>query len=596
MADAPDTALRGLLRQLAIGLSVFRLYAGDVGVPAVRAAVGRIDTAAGLALAGGPVTVDLRAGRFVGPDGAALDDDGLVRLAAACFERRVEHLEVTAPPRAAELAVLFAALSDPPEEVAAAGGVHARLSSAGVTSLRTREDVPVPVGGQALPDEQLVVASWSQATADTPTEVPLELDLRPGEDAASLYLRLRVLAAGLPEDVAARSPFYRRAAELVAELPYAEQPVFARLALDEAATVPFAERFLGQLTDLRLAELLVRVAEHEGIHPAVLARGFTAAGGRHPTLHRLALDLLSVPADDPTAVTDPAPLVAAFPADEAAGRELALLACADVLRNAPRPEHLTAIAAAVTAELRAALIAGRTGAVEDLLAVVAAAADADPGGPLRSVLVDTLDGEVVLALLAASAEAVPSRHLRPFGAHAIGPLLAALGLADDDQRPRVSAMLVRLLPDHLDVVKAEIPRQSPTTLIGLAAVLGELGGPRLLPVLSRLALHPDPDVLRATVAAVARQDPVSAPPLLAAIATRTGDHDVQRRCIDALAPLGTPAASDALQRLARRGSSPLPPRMRRRAKAAARRAPTRTSSSRPIGPGPPGTGSTGGRR
>lgn len=569
---------RALLRQLAVGLSVHRLYPNDPGAPAFVAACTRIREQAAQAVAGGPVHVELRSGHLVLDDDR--DDQGLERLAQACFERRVEHLYVVHPPAPDELSALFTTLSTDPTDVEAAGGVATLLERAGVRSMLATEEDPAAAQGEELPEHLASIAAWTEVVADEAVEQALAIRLAPDDDAGSLYARLREAGTSLPEDATARSPFYRHADALLAELPATEQPVFGRLVLDAARSETFAERFLGHLTDHRLAELLVRVAEHEGTHPAVLARELGSAGGRGASLPRLTLDLVSGPAPPwsappPTGVH---PLVAAFPANADQGRALALTALLDVLLHQPRPEHLEAIVQAATGQLRADLLAGDLTAVVELLTTLDWVRELTGAGrdhPLQRPWSDALDAETVAGLAAEAAAAGDPRrldHLRPFGAEAIPPLLTVLS-ADPAPAVRgvVNDTLVRLVPDHLDVVYLEISRQPPEALAQLADVLGRIGGSRVLALLGRLCHHPSALVLLPTIDALAGQHATAAVPLLAAITARTDDRDVQARCVDAIARHGGREGSQQLHTFARRSSSPLPFRLRRRAARAARR-------------------------
>lgn len=573
-----EDARRGLLRQLAVGLSVHRLYPGDPGAPAFVAACTRIREEAEQALATGPVHVELRSGQLLLDD--ERDDPGLERLAEACFERRVEHLYVVRPPASDELSALFTTLSTDPATVESAGGVAALLDRSGVRSMLATEEDPAAAQGEELPEDLQAIAAWTEAVPDEAIEAALTIRLEPDDDAHRLYARLRRAADTLADEVSARSPFYRHADTLLAGLPVDQQPVFGRLLLDAAAGEAFAERFLGHLTDHRLAELLVRVAEHEGTHPAVLARQLGSVGARGATLPRLTLDLVSGPAPARPTPAPAAghPLVASFPADADQGRALALTALLDVLLSEPRGEHLEQIVQAASARLRTDLLAGDLTAALELLTTLDEARDLTGGGrshPLQRPRREALDTATVAELAAGAAAAGDPRRmdrLRPFGATAIPPLLAVLSSDPDPAvRGQVNDTLVRLVPDHLDVVYQEISRQPPEALAELAGVLGRIGGSRVLPLLNRLALHPSPTVLLPTIAALAGQHPSAAVPLLGAIPARCDDPEVRRHSIDAIGRLGGREAREQLQALARRSSSPLPRGLRRHAARVARR-------------------------
>lgn len=566
-------AKSALLSELAIGLSLHRLYAGGSGTDSLRASHERIRQAATTALADGPVEVEVRSARLL-IDGRPHHAGGVDRLAGACFARRVEHLVVAAPPSGAELTALFEALSQEPATVAADGGVPTLLAKRGVEAILASEDDPAPESGDELADQLLGMADLDTA-GDQALAHALSVELRPDDDAGSLHSRLSTVADDLPDQAAARSPFYRHATGLVAGLPADQQARFGRLVIDAAERDRFSERYLGHLPDDELAELIVRVAEHEGSHPAPLANEVATAHGRHAAVSRLTLDFsVGARLGSDTSDTQPTdseaarshPLAAAFPDDAHEGRQLAMTALLDFLANEPRDDQRESVRQAVIHRLRAGVGVGDLQLVTELLYAADASVALDPREALSDVREHVLDAETVSAALRLGAQtAVPV--LRPFGAAAVRPLL--LSLDPERGAPVVAAAaesLVQLLPPHLEVVTSELIRLPRPAVTELVAVLDRLEEVDVLPLLSRLAGSRDADVLERVVAALRDRAPATTAPVIARIAVRTDDRHVQARCLEALAHQRTDSSRALLDQLAARSSSPLPRRLRRYAR------------------------------
>lgn len=602
-----------LLRQLATGLGVHRLYDGG-DVAAVGEAAERIAGAARDALAAGACEVVVAGQRFQG----APPGEHLARLAAALFERRVEHLRLEAIPTPDELSVLFAALSEDPATVEAAGGVQARLAAAGVAALRTSEDVPDPTSGQATPEE-LVAASEAAPTAEDRTaELAHALEMLPERDAEVLFDKLRQVAARLPEGAAARSPFYREVAVLAAALPPEQRPRFDRLLLEAAATDTFAERTLGHLTDVGLAELVARVARHEGVDPRALARQVAELGHRHANLPRLVLERgLARNQQEPTAhggrdrvaaeygddlaagydeliATEPTsgepvavdelvraagagvapgpsahPLALGFPDDEAAGRAIAATTLVDLLINRPREDHLVGLCAAIEEQLRVDVAQRRVVEVRQLLGAwhqAAALVEPAVARRLEEVVPRVVDVEVVVAALEAGA-GLALALLQPFGASVVAPLVAALEpYRTPEVRRAARQVLSALAADHLAAVGEAVAPRSAAARQEVVAALEGVGEPGVVAVLGRIAQHRDADLQLRVLGALAGVDPSRAAPVIGGIVTRAKAREVQRRGLDVLAAGGVPASRDLLYRLADRRASPLPGGLRRRAR------------------------------
>lgn len=582
MDDPTVAASRALLRQLAIGLSVHRLYPDNSNVPSFLAAAERIRSASDAALVSGPVRLEVRSGRFrVGDE--PITGEGVDRLAHACFERRVELVEIDAVPTVAELGHWFTLLSSDVSDLERDGGMEAALFASDVTSIRASARAPVPAVDDATPRH------LGLADHPVPHEVRKvdedidDLELLPGEGGAALFRRLvqRTAAAGAPSTP---TTFYRRAAALVDDLPAEERAVFGARLFEGLETVPFAEHYAGHLTDVALARLISEVAYHTGRDPGVLASEVAVTAARHGTLR----GLLAGNADEPIDTRhwlgqEPAEderLRADFPDTAEGNRTLASLALIDVMLAGPREEHLVGILDNVTDQLREHVRQRAEPEVHGLLEMLDTAAAVVPAGlaprldqPRRT----TLTIEVVAAAIAAgprTSDDGDARLFAPFGTSAIEPLLGAL--ARDLGTPAASRLVdtvVSLGVDHLDDIETSMSAHGPAVIARLIPVIGRTHGPAADTLLARLARRNDPVVLTAVVNTVAHRDPAGAVPIIAGIAGRTTDHAVRDHCLDALSHLPSRAGVAQLEELASRRNSPrLPWRVRRRARRLARTA------------------------
>ena len=124
MSGGEDRAreVAGLLRQLWLGLAAYRLFPGSSDRPGFVAAVERIGDSVRSALASGPIDVEVRGDGFVFAGTPLPPNETTERLARACFERRVERVEIAAVPDVRDLERAFAMLSMPPEDLRERGG------------------------------------------------------------------------------------------------------------------------------------------------------------------------------------------------------------------------------------------------------------------------------------------------------------------------------------------------------------------------------------------------------------------------------------------------------------------------------------------
>lgn len=558
-------AARAVLRQFAIGLSVHRLYPGNPQASAFVAAVDRIGAVVAAGLTGGPIRIEVRSGRFV-VDEQPIEGDGVDRLAQACFERRVEHVVVDAEPTLEELAALFELLSTDAGSIEEDGGMAAALSARGVTSIRAATGAPEPASGEEVPEHLLGLADWVEAVDEEVTDADASLELEPGESGAQLYDRLSRLAADLPDDGTRRTSFFQRASWVAGSLPLDERAQFGRRLIDRLSTEPFAERYAGHLTDVAFAGVIADVAQREGIDPVALATEVGAAAGRHTTLQQLLATTPVTTVDeappeaDEQGYPEDARLRDGFPQTEEQGHHLAALALADVLLNEPREEQFVRILDNATEQLGVAIALGQLTAAGGVLQALETAGERGPGRiaarvgqPRSRALTAPIVAEAVTAM-AASGRTLEPEVFTAFGSAAIEPIIGALS---QDPRARTAAWLVdALVPlatDHLDVLQAALGRQRPEVVAGLVPVIGRVGGPRLVPVLSRLALRDEPVVLRAVVDTMAQHDPVTGAPVIVLVCRTTSDRAIRNHGLDTLAALPGGVGGPHLEDLATRG-------------------------------------------
>lgn len=572
---------RSLLRALAIGLSVYRLYPDSPTASSFVTACDAIRVAATTALRSGPVRVEVRSAQLVVGD-EPVTDPGVERLAEACFERRVELVGVDAVPTVAELRSWFELLSTDVDELDRAGGVSAMLHTRGISSILTTSRAPQPSSGEDRATELLGPADWT--IAEQRSDELGELQLEPGESGPALYTRLSELAASLSDERSARTAFFQRAGWVVADLPRHERAVFGITLFDRVTNEGFAERYVGHLTDVALADMVADVAWFLGLDPVELAAEVAVKAGRHATLVQLfetgAMGVLrrAVAADEVVLPDDPT-LVAGFPETPEEGRVLAATALVDVLLNGPRQEHLEGIVDNLTTRLREAVVAG---APEPVRALLGALDEVARVGSRQLVARTELPRQQALdpATLSRGCAAATSagrsfdpQVLIPFDVHAVAPLIAALGdNPDGPTRSRLLVVLGVVGAQHIGVVTAALDRQSPERAVRLAPMVAEATGLDVVSLLSDLALRAPPPVLHEVIDALADRDPDGAAPVVARITRDAKQPTLRDHGLVTLARLPRGVGRAHLEALASRNGSPLPWRARGRARRLARQA------------------------
>lgn len=567
---AVDTGRRSgtveaLLRQLAVGLSTYRLYPGELTQPAFRTAAERVMDAADAAVAAGTVEATVQAGRF------HVDEDAVVservnRLADACFTRRVEYLRIERRPTLDELDAFFDALSRDPDEVAEAGGIGNLLEARAVTAIVASAGAPAPTTGDddATPDEDAMST----------------LRLLPDDNATAVYDRLRTAGEALDEITSARSSFFRNAAALVTGLDAHEHDAFDDLVVDRVTTDAFAERYAGHLTDPQVARLIARAARHRQAEPIELAIDFVRRTGRQQALVAVVRDLVTGTRAPATHDDGPTPagggLHEGFPADAEDGRRLALVALGDYLRADVAPEQLQRVVTAVTKQLRAYVGKGETGHVRDLLGVLDdARADlpGDVGLLLRAPRQQALTPALVAGVVGRTPD--PRRTmdpLRPFGPAAIDALVAAVARNKGRSDSKLLAAITAVVHDRPKDLERHLDHDAWHVVRDLATVLRRVGGAATVPQLERLAGHEHEAVRREALRGLTSLPTSESAHAIARAIPSLRTPAEQEEGIEALAASNAPQAPDLLRALAaRRGRPRLSWRLRRTARRAARR-------------------------
>lgn len=590
-----------LLRQLALGLSTYRLYPGELEQPAFVTASERIRDAAEAALAAGAVHFDLRAGRFHTEDGVAVDDEHAQRLASAAFARGVEHLHVRAVPTVEELAATFEVLSLPEERVAQAyGGADALLRSRGITAISVGAIAPEAGDPGALPLDQLTPAQldvWEEFLQPEQLIDQALIDTDGLSNAAradQVYKALKRVESELPRRFGVSAEFAEGVERVVQALPKALRREFAALAMARASADPMAERYLNHLTDAELVQLLELVAEG-GADPIDLARRLQQVVGRQATFVDLADAMFgrAVPSStDVAQSTRPTLAALAADADESKLKPAVadLVAQRYVATGAAEADAIRAAYPASVEELRAAGLA----AFRDYVQLI------EPGpmldGPLESWrmrlrealsnrdvravarLVDTIatidaEGEKQRAIKAATKRVLDPELiadmaqwaredgeiddvrglLATFDAAAVDGLLDALAAEEDRGRRAVMLGMVSDLGHGYSYLVAErLADERWYVVRNAVTILGRIGGDGALSALVRAGGHHDPRVRREVVRSLVSAAGADAVPYLARLGDDP-DEAVSRAAVGALAVMSSDAAVPALATLARNG-------------------------------------------
>lgn len=597
--DERTQAVVALLRQLSIGLSAYRLFPGDTRQPAFVEAVRRIGAAAEKALIGGTVIVGVHGEEFHFGEDPLRSDETLSRLAMACFERRAELLRVRAVPEEGELQAFYAALTTSVEDVAAAGGLQDMLTKAQVGSIALGA-----VELRAAPREYAVELTEEQAelwerlqegghgAAETLTSMT---GVVPGEEAESIYSRLRGLVSALPQELSDDPDLYRSLRQAVSGLPPEVRSELSSRLIDQVGDEPVAERLLGTMTDTELAKVVVEVAEAEKRDPGELARQLGTAGSRREGLADLTAALvtgrkeaaegaqslngaMALAGSQGGAVgevvsdlmgkemlasqqEDAQAILEEFPDSDVDHEQVAFATIRDFLAIEEDTDRLERVLELWTQEVRDSL--GRRER-ERALRLVQVVEGLEPRGgdgiEERRGLFEAywrriLDPSLIQALIGPSDEqeiAALRSLLAPFGERAIEALLDLLAQEEErTKRATLIAVLSELAADHHDLVGERLNDDRWYVVRNAVTVLHRSqGGPEIIPLLQRAARHPHPLVRREAIWGYAA---AAGPAAIKHIRSMTVDADgtVRHMAVSALGSLVTEEAVGALTEVAR---------------------------------------------
>jgi len=580
----------GLLRQLWLGLAAYRLFPGSSDRPGFVAAVERIGDSVRLALASGPIDVEVRGDGFVFAGTPLPPNETTERLARACFERRVERVEIAAVPDVRDLERAFAMLSMPPEELREGGGAEAMLASAGVRSIMLSALGPSAVEGADHVAEDVVA---------NPARVPdahlLASQLRiddlagaPETRAEALFERLRGLVSDLSIEAGREIDLHATVHDVVTELPPELRRSLVELLVDRVRDDPLAERLIGTMSNAELTRALVDLGRDGRRDPVELANHLAAAGVRHldlvdltealeagreeagtilAGLEEVGVDLTKSRADGfggsvtdalagyltATERDDVRTMQATLPRTDEQRKASALLALRDYLMLEGDDERLGEVLSLWAEGLQEAMAMRDPVRVRELLDSVREALGA--AGEERESLYGSyarqaLAPEAVLALVATvrldDVGATVPEVLEPFGDIGVEVLLDLLAEeADRERRAHLLAALRQVARGHLRPVVARLQDPRWYVVRNAANLLGNAGGEEVLDQLAGAARHPSAQVRKEAVKALVVAGGAKAVLHLYALAGE-GPQDVRPTAVSVLGAIFAPEAAAAL--------------------------------------------------
>ncbi len=592
--DERSRAAVALLRQVWLGLSAYRLFPGSVDRPGFVAAIERIDSAAGEAIAVGPVDVEIRGDRLFFEGGMLPPDDSLSRLALACFERRVERLVISAVPDASDLDQLYSVLTRTPDDLDDSGGAGDVLRATGVTSVSLSSIGPSPVeGADHVPEGLEVAAEQRPLDADVLASELMVEDLRGNlsDQAETLLSRLRSVVQGTPMEAGRAIDLHTAVHDVVTELPPSLRRSLVELLVDHVRDDPLAERLIGTMSNAELTRALVDLGRDGRRDPVDLARQLAEAGARHIDIVDLTraleaghveagtiitgLEQLGVDVEkegamttsssvtevlseylSATAADDTRAMRSSMDASEEQTHAVALLALGDYLSLETDSDRAGEVLEIWAEEARRALRERNPRAVEALLEPIREAlpaGDRERGSLLEASVRSALDPDLVMELasseLGDSASEI-SDLLTPFGDLGVEVLLDLLSEAEDrNRRAMLMSVLRRMVPSHLGPVTARLDDPRWFVVRNAVALLGA-GGPEVLERLAQAASHESAVVRREVAAALVAAGGSAAIPFLKEMALGS-DDEVRRMAVGALGALVGPEAAEVLCEVAR---------------------------------------------
>jgi HEAT repeat protein len=590
-------AVVALLRQLASGLSAYRMFPGDLKQSTFVQVVSRIESAAEAALAWGPLDAEISGTTFVTASGPVPGDERIQRLALALYQHRAERLTLLAVPQIHDLGVLYEALSKESnsEEVF---GVGAALRVAGVDSLVIREVTPQPTGDEEIPitDEQralwdklgqadVMARELVEAVAHLPTMA---------EAAQEVFARLDRMLRLLPADIVGGFEFYARMHEVVVQLPKSLRRAVMRVLLAKVRDEPLAERMIGTMTDAGLARVLVDQGVDGGPDPVETAKWLVRSGIRNedvadltmalkmgrveggtilaglervgihegptglgPTMARtvsslLARGLIGVGQEDVQAIRE------AFPTSPEQVQDIVFGALYDYLRAEDDPERLGGVLEVWGDEVAAALRARDFDRVTTLLRVtewldddrVTPEKQAVVESTLRRVVSSATLGELISVADDDSTQSTV-KLLAPFGGAAVDELLDNLAQERDRGRRAVLlAVLSEVARGHHDRVAERLADPRWFVARNAVTILYRSGDRDVLPRLVQASHHAEAPVRREAARGLLAVAGLDVLPELMALASDP-DDSVRSAVISAMGGLSAPGVAAGLAHLVR---------------------------------------------
>jgi hypothetical protein len=594
-----EKAVIAVLRQLASGLSAYRMFPGDLNQPTFVQVVLRIRAAAEAVLEWGPLEAEINGARFTTTAGTVPPDDRIDRLALSMYQHRAEVFLLRGVPDVHDLGVLYDALT----KEASPGSVHgvgAALRGGGVEAIVVREVTPQPAGEvepkELVTEEQRVL--WEKLGNPVLMSRALLKAVSgrrsTAEAAQEVFARLERLLRILPSDLIGGFEFYRRLHEVVVQLPKSLRRAVMTVVLSKVREAPLAERMIGTMTDADLARVLVDQAAESQADPVELARWLTDNGIRGPDLVELtdalkmgmveggtilaglgrvgiqavpdtvapsmaktvssllARGLLGVGQEDVEALRE------AFPSSPEQHREMVLGALSDYLRAETDLERLTGVLEVWSGEAAAALRRRDEDLVRTMLKVMELVGGEEAGEEKKAVVDATMhrvlsrDMLAELVSIAQDGQADSTiRLLIPFGDVAVDDLMD--DLADERDRGRRAVLLAivcEVARGHHHRVATRLADPRWFVARNAVTVLHRSGGKDVVPLLAEAARHLEPAVRREAARGLLAVAGLEAMPELMMLAVDP-DESVRWAVISAMGGLSAPGAASALGRLVR---------------------------------------------
>jgi hypothetical protein len=580
-ANERGRVVAAFLRQLWFGLATYRLYPDSPDRSGFLAAAELIQGAARSLLKAEPVDIEISQKGFAVPGLELPSDPALVRLARACFERRVELLRVIEPPSVRELDTLFSALTTPVDELDRTGGLESRLRE--VTSLAFLRlgptgfpggRGPIPVEG---PDPAIDVPGSTSSTLASLTD---GLSGPVGDQAEHVLERLRAAVSMDGARSSSSTDLYSELCGALVILPEElRRSVIGKL-VGEATGDLLAERLIGSLSNAELSRAIVGLAS-EGGEPVEMAQRLADTGVRMPDIVDFTAALQAGFEDGATILAgleqigspisgfEPGSSVAdalgehlleSAPGDLQALRELStageqqgialgLATLQDYLVLEREPEQFELVAEVWAETTRQALLRRDHLRVMELVSTVEASSDPRDGRSfIDAYAPHVIDAGVVAELVDGDADPdgpSPFLLLAPFGECAVEVLFDELAEEEDrGRRATLLGLLRQLAPGRADPVVRRLDDTRWYVVRNAVNVLRYSRHPRSLDLMAQAARHTAEGVRREAVFGLAAGGEAAAP-YLGALATGP-DASVRLLAIQALSGLAAPDAATAL--------------------------------------------------